>query len=66
MSNYGSLSLPELNDRIAILRDNIRQLTEQAAASSGAANEERTSARIAQQQDELDGLVRERDSRTKK
>jgi hypothetical protein len=66
MSNYGSLSLPELNDRIAILRDNIRQLTEQAAASSGAANEERTSARIAQQQDELDALVRERDSRTKK
>ena len=66
MSNYGSLSLPELNDRIAILRDNIRQLTEQAAALSGAANEERTSARIAQQQDELDGLVKERDSRTKK
>ena len=66
MSNYGSLSLPELDDRIAILRDNIRQLTEQAAASSGAANEERTSARIAQQQDELDGLVKERDSRTKK
>ena len=66
MSNYGSLSLPELNDRIAILRDNIRQLTEQAAASSGAANEERTSARIAQQQDELDALVRERDSRTQK
>jgi uncharacterized small protein (DUF1192 family) len=66
MSNYGSLSLPELNDRIAILRDNIRQLTEQAAASSGAANEERTSARIAQQQDELDELVKERDSRAKK
>ena len=66
MSNYGSLSLPELDDRIAIVRDNIRQLTEQAAASSGAANEERTSARIAQQQDELDALVKERDSRTKK
>ena len=44
MSNYGSLSLPELDDRIAILRDNIRQLTEQAAASAGAANEERTAA----------------------
>jgi hypothetical protein len=66
MSNYGSLSLPELDDRIAILRDNIRQLTEQAAASAGAANEERTSARIAQQQDELDALVKERDSRAKK
>ena len=66
MSIYGSLSLPELNDRIAIVRDNIRQLTEQAAASSGAANEERTSERIAQQQSELDKMVKERDSRTKK
>ena len=66
MSDYNLLSLPELNDRIAILRNNIRQLTEQAAASSGAADEERTSTRIAQQQDELDGLITERDSRTKK
>jgi hypothetical protein len=66
MNDYSSLSLPELNDRIAILRDNIRQLTEQAAASAGAANEERTSARIAQQEEELDGLEKERDSRAKK
>jgi hypothetical protein len=66
MNDYSFLSLPELNDRIAILRDNIRQLTEQAAASSGAADEERTSARIAQQQSDLEDLVRERDSRTKK
>ena len=66
MNNYGSLSLPELDDRIAILRDNIRQLTEQAAASAGAANEERTSERLAQQQEELDALVKERDSRGKK
>jgi hypothetical protein len=66
MNDYSFLSLPALNNRIAILRDNIRQLTEQAAASSGAADEERTSARIAQQQDELEALVKERDSRTKK
>jgi hypothetical protein len=66
MNNYNSLSLPELNDRIAILRDNIRQLTEQAAASSGAANEERVSARIAQQEEELDAMEKERDSRMKK
>ena len=39
-----TLSLSELNDRIAILRDNIRQLVEQAAGSSGAADEERTRA----------------------
>lgn len=62
MSNDNSLSLPELNDRIAIIRDNIRQLVEQAAATSGAQNEERTSGRIAQQQEELDKLVKERDA----
>lgn len=66
MNDYSFLSLPELNNRIAILRDNIRQLMEQAAGSSGAANEERTAERIAQQQDELDALVGERESRTKK
>ena len=66
MSNYGSLSLPELNDRIAILRGNIRLLTEQAPASSGAGNEERTAERIAQQQSELDKLIGERNSGTKK
>jgi hypothetical protein len=62
MGNYNSLSLPELNDRIAVIRDNIRQLVEQAAASSGARDEERTSGRIAQQQEELDKLVKERDA----
>jgi len=66
MSDYSFLSLPELNNRIAILRDNIRQLMEQAAGSSGARDEERTADRIAQQQDELDAMVRERDSREKK
>ena len=66
MNDYSFLSLPQLNDRIAILRDNIRQLMEQAAGSSGAANEERISARIEQQQEELEALVRERDSRVKK
>ena len=65
MNDYSFLSLPQLNDRIAILRDNIRQLTEQAAGSSGAANEERTAERIAQQQEELDALIKERDSREK-
>jgi hypothetical protein len=62
MSNDNSLSLSELNDRIAILRDNLRQLVEQAAASSGARDEERTSERIAQQQEQLDKLVKERDA----
>ena len=66
MSNYNSFSLTELNDRIAVIRDNIRRLVEQAAASSGAQDEERISGRIAQQQDELDKLVKERDARMKK
>jgi len=66
MSNDNSLSLSELNDRIAVLRDNIRQLVEQAAASSGALDEERISGRIAQQQDALDRLIKARDALSKK
>lgn len=58
----GSLSLPELENRIAILRDNIRQLVEQAAGSSGAGDETRTSDRIEQQTAELEKLVKERDA----
>src|SRR3954464_13675078 len=61
MTNGSTLSLPEIEDRIAILRDNIRQLTEQAAALSGAADEARASDRIAAQQADLDQLVAERD-----
>jgi hypothetical protein len=66
MTNGSSLSLPELEDRIAILRDNIRQLIEQAAAMSGAGDEARNADRIAEQQAELDALVKERDARMKK
>jgi len=61
-----NLSLPELNDRIAVLRDNLRQLVEQAAAASGSQNEERIADRIAQQSAELDRLVAERDARAGK
>ena len=66
MSDFSLLSNPEIADRIAILRDNIRQLTEQAAAQSGAANEERTAERIAIQNDELEALVKEQERRAKK
>jgi hypothetical protein len=61
-----TLSVAELDDRIAVLRDNLRQLVEQAAGASGSQNEERTADRIAQQQDELNKLILERDSRAKK
>jgi hypothetical protein len=61
-----NLSVAELDDRIAILRDNLRQLVEQAAAASGSQNEERIADRITQQTEELDRLILERDSRAKK
>jgi uncharacterized small protein (DUF1192 family) len=57
-----TLSAAELDDRIAILRDNIRQLIEQAAAASGENNEERTADRLAQQNEELDRLIAQRDA----
>jgi hypothetical protein len=61
MSNGSSLSLTELEQRIAIARDNIRQLIEQAAASSGAEDEERNADRLAQQNEELQRLTKLRD-----
>ena len=62
MSNGSSLSLPEIERRMAIVRDNIRQLIEQAAANSGAGDESRNADRIAQQQEELERLVKQRDA----
>ena len=62
MSNNASLSLDELDARIAILRDNIRQLIEQAAAFSGAGDEDRAADRIAQQNEELERLVKQREA----
>ena len=62
MSNGSSLSLPEIERRMAIVRDNIRQLIEQAAANSGAGDESRNADRLAQQQAELDRLTKERDA----
>ncbi len=66
MGNESALSLAELNDRIAILEGNIRQLIEQAAAASGGQNEARIADRIDQQNEELERLVKERDLRLKK
>jgi uncharacterized small protein (DUF1192 family) len=65
-NSLSPLSLSELEDRIAIVRDNIRQLVEQAAAFSGAADEERNADRIAQQTEELEKLTKERDARLSK
>ncbi len=57
--------LAELDNRIAILRDNLRELIEQAAAYSGAADESLAADRIADQQAKLDALLAERDQLTK-
>ena len=62
MANERTLSRPELDDRIAILRANLRQLTEQAAALSGAGDEARIADRIAEQEAELDRLTKQREA----
>lgn len=51
----------ELDKRIAATRDNIRQLVEQAAAVTGAASEEATAERMAEQESILADLIRARD-----
>ena len=66
MNDGPSLSLAELDGRIAIARDNIRQLIEQAAAFSGAEDEDRNADRIAQQTEELEKLIKQRDTLQKK
>ena len=62
MANERTLSRPELDDRIAIVRANLRQLTEQAAALSGAGDEARIADRITEQEAELDRLTKQRDA----
>ena len=62
-TDLSSMSSTQLADRIAILRDNIRQITEQAASQSGAADEERNADRIARQTEELDNLLKEQERR---
>jgi hypothetical protein len=57
-----SPSLEEIERRIQIVEDNLRQLTEQAAAFSGAADEARNADRIADQQAKLDALLKEREA----
>jgi hypothetical protein len=62
MSNAPPVSLQELEQHIAMVRENIRQLIEQAAASSGAGDEVRNADRIAQQSEELERLTKERET----
>ena len=55
-------TLAEIEKRIQIVEDNLRELVEQAAAFSGAADEERNADRIADQQAKLDALLKERET----
>jgi hypothetical protein len=53
--------LTEIDERIAIARENLRELLEQAAAYSGAADEELMSQRIGEQEARLKLLTKQRD-----
>jgi hypothetical protein len=55
-------ALADIERRIQIVEDNLRDLIEQAAAYSGAADEERNADRIADQQAKLDALLKEREA----
>jgi hypothetical protein len=47
------LTLTEVDERIAAIRENLEELVEQTAADSGAGNEDLNAARIAEQEEEL-------------
>ena len=53
-------TLAELDAAIAVIRDNLRELVEQAAAYSGAADEARNADRIAAQEAKLEELLEKR------
>ena len=56
------LNLAQIDERLSDVRDNLRQLVEQAAAYSGAADEERSTDRIAEQEAEIEQLIKQRDA----
>jgi len=53
-------SIEEIDARISIVRENLRDLIEQAAAYSGAADDELMSQRIAELEAQLDSLTKRR------
>ena len=56
-----SPAIADIDNRIAILRNNLRDLTAQATAYSGASTEELMSNRIAEQEAKLAALIKERE-----
>jgi len=57
--------LIELDKRIAAIRENLRELTEQAAGYSGAEDEDLAANRIAKQESMLIDLLKQREAMTK-
>jgi hypothetical protein len=55
-------TLIELDERIATVREKIRNITDQASALHGAANESRSSDRIAALEEMLAVLIEEREA----
>ena len=53
-------ALEEIDRRISVVRDNLRNLVEQASGFSGAADEARTADRIAEQEGLLAELLKEK------
>jgi hypothetical protein len=60
------VALSELDREIDTIRENIRELVEQAAGYSGAADDEQASTRIAEQEARLAVLMQERDARNRR
>ena len=57
----GHDTIDDIDARIAIVRDNLRTLVEQASAHSGAADEARTADRIGEQEALLAKLLQQHD-----
>ncbi len=57
-----SRTLTEIDEQIAAIRENLRDLTEQAAARSGAADEDLADERIAAQEAQLAHLIKLREA----
>ncbi len=55
------LNISDIDERIAILKQNLRELIEQSASFSGAADDDLASRRIAEQEAELELLTKRRD-----
>jgi len=61
-----AVTLAELDAAIAVVRDNLRELVEQAAAYSGAADETRNADLIAAQEAKLEELLKKRTALAKR